>query len=88
MMRVLKVIGRSLSALVGSALILLGGLGVLFSIHALIDPASAQAADENNPFGQPPTFVHELGVFGGYIVVALVGVFLLWTFARQRRRSV
>jgi hypothetical protein len=88
MMRVLKVIGRLLSALVGSALILLGGLGVLFSIHALIDPASAQAADENNPFGPPPTFLHELGILGAYILLGVVGVFVVWIFARQRRRSV
>ena len=87
-MRILKVISRLLSAFAGPALILLGGLGVLFSIHALIDPAAAQAADENNPFGQPPTFLHEFGILGGYILVVVVGVFLVWVFARQRRRSV
>ena len=87
-MHILKAIGRLLSAFTGSALILLGALGVLFSIHALIDPASAQAADENNPFGRSPTFLHELGILGAYIVVGVVGVFLVWIFARQRRRSV
>jgi hypothetical protein len=87
-MRILKFIGRSLSAFAGSVLILLGGLGVLFSIHALIDPAGAQAADENNPFGQPPAFLHEFGILGAYILLAMVGVFLVWIFARQRRRSV
>jgi hypothetical protein len=66
-MRIIKTTGRLLSAFAGSALILLGGLGVLFSIHALIDPAAAQAADENNPFGQPPTFLSawlELFLYG------------------------
>jgi hypothetical protein len=87
-MRILKLIGTSLSAFAGSALILLGALGVLFSIHALIDPASAQAADENNPFAQPPTVLHALGILGAYILVGMVGVFLIWIFARQRRRSV
>ena len=87
-MRILKFIPRLLSAFAGPALILLGGIGVLVSIHALIDPASAQAADENNPFGQPPTFLHGLGILGGYILVVIIGVFLVWIFARQRRHSV
>ena len=87
-MRILKLIGTLLSAFAGSALILLGSLGVLFSIHALIDPAGAQAADENNPFGQSPTFLRELGILGAYVLVGVVGVFLVWIFARQRRRSV
>ena len=86
-MRIIKTTGRLRSAFAGSALILLGCLGVLFSIHALIDPAAGQAADENNPFGQPPAFLHELGILGAYILVSVVGAFLIWIFARQRRRS-
>lgn len=75
---------RFLSGIAGSALILLSVLGVVFSIFALIDPAGAQASDDANPLGAPPTFLHSSGIILAYLLVGAVGVYLLWIFGRQR----
>jgi hypothetical protein len=83
-MRLLKFIG----AIVGCALILLGGLGTLVSIHALIDPAFVQGSNDADPLGPPPTFLHSFGILLAYVALGAIGVYLLWIFCRQRRLSV
>lgn len=79
---------RFCSGVAGSLLILLGLLGVAFSILALIDPVGAQAADDANPLGAPPTFLQSSGILLAYLLVGAVGVYLLWIFCRKRRPSV
>jgi hypothetical protein len=64
--------------LAGAACILLGLAGVAISAVAIFDPAGAQMADDNNPFGAPPTFSESLGQLGGFLALTLVGAALLW----------
>jgi hypothetical protein len=53
-------------------LLLVGLLIVTFSVAAIIDPAGANASDDNDPFGPPPSRLSStawlavgLGVIGG-----------------------
>jgi hypothetical protein len=80
-MRALKLF----SGMAGSALIVLSVLGVVVSIHALIDPAGVQASDDANPFGAPPSVLHSSGRLLAFLFAGAVGVYLLWIFCRQRR---
>jgi hypothetical protein len=38
----------------GYCLVTLGLLASVLAVYALIDPAGAQGADDNDPFGEPP----------------------------------
>ena len=66
-----------IGAVVGGALLLLGLLMALFAIFAILDPVGAQMANDNDPFGTPPSLASSIGVLFACLAVSGVGVFLL-----------
>jgi hypothetical protein len=38
-----------------SCLLIVGFLVLASAVYTIVDPAGAQGADDNNPFGQPPS---------------------------------
>ena len=58
--------------------------GVLFSVHALIDPREAQLANDSDPFGPPPTVSESSLHLGVWLILLGIG---LWLCFRRRRSS-
>jgi hypothetical protein len=68
-------------------LLLVGLLGSAVSVLAIIDPVGTKAADDNDPFGTPPSLLGSLLMLLIFLCVSAVGVFLAWTSVRERRLS-
>ncbi len=83
-----KPIVRILSGVAGSAFMFLSLLGIAVSLLAIIDPAGAKAADDNDPLGVPPSFVSSLGVLGLYLAIGALGAYLLWLCCRRRTPTI
>jgi hypothetical protein len=61
----------------GFILLLVGLIGIPIALLAIFDPVGTQTADDNNPFGTPPSlfgsvllllFCLSIGVVGGFLV--------------------
>lgn len=55
---------------------LLGLLGILVCILAIIDPVGAKLADDNDPFGIPPSLAESSGMLLAYIAVTSIAALL------------
>ena len=79
---------RFLTSIFGAALILIGLLGSGSWIHAIIDPRGLKAADDNDPFGIPPSRLETSIWLVIFLLVGAAGVYLTWKFSRRRQQSV
>lgn len=63
-------------------LIIVGLLIAGLSILALIDPAGAKMADDNDPFGPPPSRVYDVVLLAAGLGLIVAAGFLIRTIAR------
>jgi hypothetical protein len=68
---------------VGAILVVLGLIGVIFGVVALIDPAGSKMADDGAPFGSPLGVMESLLITAAYAVAAMLGC---WMLLAQRRK--
>ena len=71
------------SVLTGGAFILVGLAGCVLSLIAIIDPVGTKMADDNDPFGVPPTLAESLGMLASFTVAVAVGTCVLWLVWRR-----
>jgi hypothetical protein len=61
----------------GLSLVLLALVVAGLAIFAIIDPVNAKMADDNDPFGPPPSRLSSLAILGGSVGVGFAGVYLV-----------
>ena len=71
----------SLRLCIGVLLLFLGLFGISGGLSALIDPVGLKGADDNDPFGPPPTTLHSLTAL--VLSSAVFGSGLWLTLARR-----
>jgi hypothetical protein len=68
---------RIIIGVFGFILLFVGLIGIPIALLAIFDPVGTQMADDNNPFGTPPSlfgsillllFCLSISVFGGFLV--------------------
>ena len=68
---------RIIIGVFGFILLFVGLIGIPIALLAIFDPVGTQMADDNNPFGTPPSlfgsillllFCLSIGVVGGFLV--------------------
>ena len=74
---------RLLSIMTGVGLSLLGLVGVLVSILAIIDPVGTKMADDGDPFGTLPTTVESSVLLMAYLLITSFGAWLSWRGGRR-----
>jgi hypothetical protein len=80
-----KTAKRLLSVATGLGLVILGSVGMFVSILAIIDPVGTKMADDNDPFGPPPTIERSLLMLLAFVVMAILGAWLSWRGGRKTR---
>ena len=78
---------KIIAGVAGLLLLLVGLLGSAVSLLAIIDPVGTKAADDNDPFGVPPSVLGSLLMLLIFLCVCAVGIFLAWRSMRGRRLS-
>jgi len=68
---------KFLSITTGLGLILFSLIFCAITLLAVIDPAGAKMADDNDPFGPPPSRLSSLALLGAFIGVGAAGVYLV-----------
>jgi hypothetical protein len=68
---------RILRVTAGLGLILFSFLAGALSVVAIIDPAGTKMADDNDPFGPPPTRLSSAGMLSIFIVTGAAGAYLV-----------
>ena len=74
---------RLLAKILGALLSVCAMLGVLASVHALVDPVEAQLSNDANPFGTPPSVGESWSLVAVWLLALGIG---LWLFFRRRAR--
>ena len=69
---------RAIRVIAGLWLLLAGVLGVIVCLVAIVDPVGTKMADDNDPFGNPPSRISSLAWATGFGAVGACG-FLLMT---------
>jgi hypothetical protein len=77
-MRTLRIIG-------GSSMLIIGLLGIGVGTLSLLDPVGSKMADDADPFGPPPTFTENISVLSVYLVVMILGLWLV--FSRRWKKK-
>src|SRR4051812_20939696 len=75
---------KSVTAVLGVVLLLVGLLMSAVSVLAIIDPAGAKAADDNDPFGLPPSLLSSVAMLSVFLCVFGLGVLVAWRSVRKR----
>jgi hypothetical protein len=68
---------KHLKVTFGILFCLVGCLGILISSLSILDPVSAQFADDNNPFGKPPSLLRLCVSLVISLVLAGTGILLI-----------
>lgn len=68
----------------GVVLITVSLLGIFFGILSIIDPVGAKMSDDNAPFGPPPTIWDSVIMVFVYIIVGIIGSFLVIFLSRRK----
>jgi len=68
-------------------LLLVGPLGSAVSMLAFIDPVWERVADDNDPFGVPPSRLSSLLIHLMFLCVGALGILLAWRSIGGRRQS-
>jgi hypothetical protein len=64
--------------------LLVGGLvATAVALLCIIDPVGCKMADDDDPFGTPPSLLGSLSVLLVYLGVSGVGAFLVWRSVRK-----
>ena len=79
---------RAFTGLVGLALAGLSLLGSVLSVHAIVDPAGAQMANDNDPFGMPRSFSQSLTTLAVCVALGLLGAVLIYLACRRRNVTI
>ena len=61
----------------GVALLAIGLVGALIGLLAVENPAGLKAADDNDPFGEPPSRLSITAVTAAFAVLGAAGVWLV-----------
>jgi len=61
----------------GVSLVLLALVVSGLALIAIIDPVSTKMADDNDPFGPPPSRLSSLSMFGASVAIGIGGVYLI-----------
>lgn len=61
----------------GSFFMLIGAIGVLVGIIAIIDPVGSKMADDSDPFGVPPTFAESFTLTIAFVLIFSLGILLV-----------
>ena len=70
----------------GCIFILLGSVGILLGIIAIIDPVGTKMANDGDPFGVPPTISESLTLTLIYVFVFFLGVLLVIGHKQSKHR--
>ena len=65
-------------AVSGAFAICLGALGSAVGVLAILDPVSAQMADNHNPFATPPSHIESFLFFLVFVSLVAAGVYMWW----------
>ena len=84
----LKSLLRVISGLVGLALIGLSLLGSGVSVIAIVDPVGTKMADDNDPFGVPPSLSQSFVMLAVCIAIGVLGALLIWLVCRRRNATI
>ncbi len=68
---------RAIRATIGFTLLLVGAIGVMVCLVAVVDPVGTKMADDNDPFGNPPSRISSFAWAIGFGVVGACGLPLL-----------
>jgi len=68
---------RVFSIIAGVVLALLSLVACAVSVIAIVDPVGTQMADDNDPFGPPPSRLFSLSMLGVSAAVGAAGVYLI-----------
>ena len=79
---------RFMSGFVGLALVGLAFLGSGLSLIAIVDPAGTKMADDNDPFGVPPSLSQSMTTFVVCVAVGILGALLIWLACRRRHATI
>ena len=79
---------RVISGFVGLALIGLSLLGSGVAVIAILDPVGTKMADDNDPFGIPPSLSQSFGMLAVSIAIGVLGALLIWLMYRRRNASI
>jgi amino acid transporter len=66
-----------LKGLSSAVFLIIGLLGCAVALLGIVDPASAQMADDTDPFGTPPSIWFFLGLLVLFVAVSCLGVYVL-----------
>lgn len=80
------VMRKALSIALGIGLSLVGFVGALISVLAIIDPIASKMADDSDPFGPPATTASSALMLVLYLIVAGLGAWLTWRRCRRVER--
>lgn len=73
-MALINKILRTIRVITGLSLLLVGTIGVMVCLVAIVDPVGIKMADDNDPFGNPPSRISSLAWAIGFGVVGACGV--------------
>ena len=74
-------------AMLSLVLLLIGLLGSAVSLFAIFDPVGTQMADDNNPFGTPPSLLSSVLMLLVYLTLGIAGGVLARKSFRKRHLS-
>ena len=70
-------ISKILRIVSGLFFMLVGVIGVLVGIIAIIDPVGTKMSDDSDPFGVPPTFAEGLTLTLAFVLIFSLGILLV-----------
>jgi len=68
-------------------LLFVGLIGTPIALLFIFDPVGTKMADDNDPFGPPPSLFGSVLTLLFFLIVSAVGGFLAWRSVRRRRTS-
>ena len=78
---------KILSTIFGGIFLVVGLAGSGVGVFALMDPRGTKMSDDADPFGMPPSVLKSSLMLCAYLLIAVIGAFLLWRSLRPHREA-